>query len=229
MGSIARPNIDTPSHHIEGDILFAYAAGTLGQAASIVVATHLSYCPHCRCSVLAAEAVGGAFLDDIAPEPLAQGGASLIMDRLENLPAEKQKSPADDTQTIAGTVLPRPVRAWLPQDLSTLNWSWVSPGIKYTEMLKDENGARVGLMLAQANAAITAHGHSGEELTMVLSGGYHDGAVAFRPGDVQSVDENTHHEPKTDDDGACLSLIMISGSINPTGLVARIFRHFTPF
>jgi len=217
-----------PSHHIDGDMLLAYAAGTLGQAASVVVAAHLSYCPHCRAGLAAAEALGGAFLDDVAPEPLKQGAAR-ILDRLENSPPETRKSAVVDTQTIFGTVLPQPVRAWLPRDLDQLKWSWVSPGIKFTEMLKDATGARVGLMLAQPGAAVTPHGHGGEELTMVLSGGYHDRSVSFRPGDVQSVDENTLHEPKTDDDGVCLSIVMISAPINPTRLIARIFRYFTPF
>ncbi len=228
MASDTRPD-QRPAHDIDGDMLLAYAAGTLGQAASVVVAAHLSYCRHCRAGLAAAEAIGGAFLDDIVPEPLSQHGAAGAMDLVDKPPAESRQSLVADTQTVAGTVLPHPVRTWLPRDLDQLKWSWVSPGIKYTEMLKDATGARVGLMLAQPGAAVTPHGHGGEELTMVLSGGYHDGAVSFRPGDVQSVDENTHHEPKTDDDGVCLSIVMISAPISPTRLIARIIRHFTPF
>jgi putative transcriptional regulator len=229
MGSIARPNDHMPSHHIEGDMLLAYAAGTLGQAASIVVATHLSYCPHCRAGVLAAEVVGGAFLDDIAPEALSAEVAARALNSLQTVPAYTRAPSRGEKQTLAGAILPHPVCAALPQDLSKLKWSWVSPGIKYTEMLKNASGARVGLMFAQPGAPISAHGHSGDELTMVLSGGYHDGSLSFRPGDVQVVDRNTVHAPLTGNDGGCLSLVMISGPINPTGLIARIFRHLTPF
>jgi putative transcriptional regulator len=216
-----------PDHHIEGDMLLAYAAGTLGQAASVVVAAHLSFCPRCRAAVLAAEAVGGAFLENITPEPLSENTTALAMARLdatEGAPAVTKSTPPSDAP-----VLPRPVRDCLPRSYSDLDWKWVSPGIKYAEMLTDGEGVRLGLMLAQPAAAITPHGHGGEELTMVLSGGYSDGATRFGPGDVQSVDHDTIHEPLTDDDGECLSLVMTSGRIKPTRLIARIFRHFTPF
>jgi putative transcriptional regulator len=126
-------------------------------------------------------------------------------------------------------VLPRPVRDYMSGDMKALRWQFVQPGVRFAELLADDTGARMGLMRTQAGAAITPHGHSGEELTLVLSGGYRDGAQGFRRGDLQSVDENTTHELKTDVDGECLSLVMIRGPIRPTRWIARILRHFTDF
>ena len=46
-----------PSHHLDGEMLLAYAAGNLGEAASVLVATHLSWCPKCRGALAAAEVI----------------------------------------------------------------------------------------------------------------------------------------------------------------------------
>ncbi len=224
-----------PQHHVEGDMLLAYAAGTLGQAASLVVATHLSLCPRCRSAVAAAEAVGGALLDEVKPEPVAQDVMARALACLDVSPAKPAiDAPAPAARTsldpaFARGVLPRPVLECLPRDPWDLRWSWVSPGVKFAALLTDEDGARVGLMRSAPGASITPHGHGGEELTLVLSGGYRDGATSFVRGDVQAVDESTIHEPVTDLDGECLSLVMLSAPVKPTKLIARIFRHFTEF
>ena len=101
--------------------------------------------------------------------------------------------------------------------------------MKYADVLKDAGGVRLELIQTAPGAAITPHGPSGEELTVVLSGGYRDGNAQFRRGDIQSVDENVIHEPVTDTDGGCLSLLMISGPLKPRSLVARIFCYLTGF
>lgn len=41
----------TVRHHIGDDLLLSYAAGTLDEASSLLVATHLALCPHCRAQI----------------------------------------------------------------------------------------------------------------------------------------------------------------------------------
>ena len=228
MNFNATESVGLPRHHIDGDMLVAYAAGTLGQAESIVVATHLSLCPSCRAGLAATEAVGGALLEDIAPAPIFETAIATVLSRLDGA-ALTPDSPKAEAQTLSGVLLPRCVRDHLPEDLNHLRWSWVSPGVKYAEMLKDTDGVRIGLILGAAGAKIAEHGHSGEELTVVLSGGYRDGGAQFRRGDIHSMGEATVHQPVIDADGECLSLLMLSGPIKPTQLIARIFRRFTSF
>ena len=218
-----------PHHHLADDMLLAYAAGTINEAAALVVAAHVSLCPRCRAAVLSAEAVGGALLEGIEPQPVSQSGLTQVLDRLDTPATRPAISSKKAPAALFGTPLPQPIAAYLPEDTETLHWSWVSPGVKFAELLNDSRGARVGLMRTMPGAAITPHGHNGDELTLVLSGGFRDGHVGYRRGDVQAVDENVTHEPVTDADGACLSLVMIEGKVKPTRLIARIFRHFTDF
>ena len=83
-GNQESPLLDMlPQHHIVEDMLLAYATGTLGQAASLVAATHLSMCPSCRASLVAAEAVGGVLLEDISPEPISETLLAGVLSRLD--------------------------------------------------------------------------------------------------------------------------------------------------
>ncbi|MBY0509363.1 MAG: ChrR family anti-sigma-E factor [Rhodospirillaceae bacterium] len=213
-----------PNHHIDEDMLLAYAAGTLGEAASVLTAAHLSLCPHCRAGVAAAEAVGGALLEDIAPAPVSEINVAAFLDRMD-----AAEAPTSQKTARGDGLLPAPVSNYMSSDMKSLKWSFVQPGVRFAELLVDGTGARMGLMHTQPGASITPHGHSGEELTLVLSGGYSCNGQGYRRGDLQSADESTTHELTTDLDGECLSLVMIRGRIRPTRWIARILRHFTDF
>ena len=51
------------THHIPENMLAAYTAGTLPQAFSVVIASHVSMCDQCRASYEAHLALGGAVMD----------------------------------------------------------------------------------------------------------------------------------------------------------------------
>ena len=50
-------------HHLSQDLLMRYSSGTLCEAFSLAVATHISMCDDCRAAMESFEAVGGALLD----------------------------------------------------------------------------------------------------------------------------------------------------------------------
>ena len=54
------------NHHVSDVLLTRYAAGGLGEAWSLAVATHAALCPLCRDAIAGAESVGGALIDDIS-------------------------------------------------------------------------------------------------------------------------------------------------------------------
>ena len=57
---------DKIKHHLGDDILMAYSAGTLPEAFSLMVATHISLCDTCRAQLETFDAVGGAMLEEDA-------------------------------------------------------------------------------------------------------------------------------------------------------------------
>ena len=61
----------TTEHHPSDVELVAFAAGTLDEAQSYAIATHVRGCASCRAFVRAMEHVGGIVLDGLPPTPLA--------------------------------------------------------------------------------------------------------------------------------------------------------------
>ena len=66
------------SGHAPTEMIADYAAGALSQGMSLLVASHLTYCPACRDKAARLEALGGALLAEgeaVAPEPRCLKGA----------------------------------------------------------------------------------------------------------------------------------------------------------
>ncbi|WP_238474803.1 hypothetical protein [Azospirillum cavernae] len=72
-----------PSHHPGDTLLIDYSGGALCEGASLVVATHLAFCPCCRRLVTEMDAVGGALLEDLEPEPLDPGCLDALLARID--------------------------------------------------------------------------------------------------------------------------------------------------
>ena len=56
-----------PNHHPNSALLMAYASGSLSEAFSLIVASHLSFCQECHQKISDAEMIGGALIDDLEP------------------------------------------------------------------------------------------------------------------------------------------------------------------
>ena len=124
------------------------------------------------------EATGGALLADLAPVPLSLDALDRLMTRLDD-------------------PLPPPVPVLNPDLPAPLNrvpfgrWWPVGRGTRYRPVLAS-GAAWGGLLLAQPSRSLPRHGHSGLELTCVLSGAFADGSGTYRAGDLS--------EPVTDHD-----------------------------
>jgi putative transcriptional regulator len=216
----------TMLHHPSEDALLAYAAGTLDEPTSVLVATHLALCPKCRASIATAEAVGGELMESLTPAPavkVSAGDVLALIDAKTELRSDVRVERAANTNT-ADTLLPQPLRTYVQGGLDSVNWRWMGPGVRYARILEDESGAKVGLMRIASGTRMPHHGHSDDEYTMVLAGGYTDAFGSYRRGDVETADTDTLHQPVADDDGDCICLVVTRGDLKPTGFFARLLQ-----
>jgi putative transcriptional regulator len=207
-------------HHPKNETLAAFAAGSLDEGRSLVVATHLSLCTECRGAVAAFEAVGGEMLNSIDPVAMSDGArdrALAMLDR-EPLPVAPAK-PA-----------PRPV--WQAEQETLLGynlgpWRWVSPGLHYRAVKTPEvGGTRVFMLKAVPGLKIPAHSHTGTELTCVLKGAFiHDGG-RYAAGDCDDADQDDAHNPMIDEGEVCVCLVAMQGNIKLTGFFGRMIQPF---
>ncbi len=211
------------SHHLDEATILAYAAGTLGEALSVVAAAHIAWCSDCRKAVRHAEAMGAALFD-------GGEGLSLPEDALESVMARLPARAAGAVPAApapAGAIgLPRPIASRLGgQALSDIRWRRVAPGVAFHDLpLSGGAQGQLRLMRIAPGKAMPEHGHGGEELTLVLRGSYSDHLGRFGIGDVADLDESVEHRPVVNPEGDCICLVATEAPTRFTSLFARLMQ-----
>ena len=210
-------------HHPDDGLLLAQAAGTLSSGHSLLVASHVEGCAHCRARLRELESIGGALLEELAPAVLP---SQSLADTLAAIDAPPPLQPPS---------VPRPVRRSRPvlpegmawprslQGCSATAWRWLGPGMRWSRVtLPYDAAANVFLLRIGAGKELPFHTHSRSELTQVLHGVFHDGRALFGPGDFDEADGDTHHQPKVLAVGECVCLASVEGRVLFQGAVARL-------
>lgn len=208
-------------HHPSPEILIAYAAGSLPEPHALVIATHLSLCPECRATTMELDALGGAMLDELSPTLMEPDALDRLMARLdEPAPPEAPPLPADP-------VLPAPLRAYVGRSIEGVAWKKLGFGIEEFRLpIPDTQRYSTRLVRVAAGREIPSHGHDGDELTLVLAGGFTDGSDNYRRGDVAGADPTVSHRPVADADGECICLIVTEGKLRFSGLFGPLLSYF---
>jgi len=211
-------------HHPSEALLIDYAAGAMGPAQSMVLATHLHACAECRAQIRAAEAVGGALLEDIATTSMAADALDRALAAIDR-PEPEQPSP-------------QPARAQVPQPADWIavppevaeaasRKRWVAPGVWVAPV---DTGAKDGplsyLLRVGKRMRMPQHTHAGSELTVILKGAFVDGRVRFGPGDLAEVDDDVEHSPVILDDGECVCLVACDNPLIVKDWLGRIVQSY---
>lgn len=210
-------------HHPQSDTLWAYAAGTLDEASSVLAATHLALCPACRAEVGRMEAIGGELLEDIGSASVSSTTIDSIMAQLDaptNGRAPAQKIEVKD----ADTTLPRPLRDYVGP---SIKWRRLAAGVDYIDLPVRAEGRRARLLKIAPGTRVPSHGHGGEEMTMVLAGGYTDEFGSYARGDVETADATHVHQPVADPGEDCICLTVTRGALIPSALFSLFSRFIT--
>jgi len=230
-------------HHPSDAVLTAYAAGSLGEGLSLLVATHLSLCPTCRQAVADAEALGGVLLDDTSVAPMSVGARDALLDRLVETespseaqagqarpPVTRRRPPSSPARRHGGGVdLPGPLRDYV-SDLSAARWQWVGSGVRQLDLMHRPRGRDTARLLKIAPGRVLPHhGHGGLELTLVLQGSFTDEQGRFTRGDLAEIDADDSHQPIADSGEPCVCLIGTDAPLRFSGLVPRFVAPMLGF
>ena len=214
-----------PTHHPSDALLIGYAAGTTGESEALALSLHLTFCAACRDRVRAAEAMGGYLLEQSEAAPLLDHALQDVLARLDD--------DTEDTVTLLPAVapatlpaLPAPIVGYAAEALRTTGWRWVAPGIQQLA-LATHGTARARLIRFKPGTVLPDHSHSGQELTVVLSGSYSDTQGRFACGDMAELDGSVDHRPQVDSDEDCVALIVTDSPLRFRGLIARLAQIWT--
>ncbi len=186
--------------HAPTELIAEFAAGVLSPGMTLLVSSHLAYCPCCREKAAALEAIGGALLsaaEGIAPSPRCLARALARIER----PA------ACDRAATTGGELPPLLRLQIDRPVCDLRWRPLLPGLAEFRL---DGFAReaVGLMQAQPGTPMRAPGHCGREARLVLAGNAREGDRTYVRGDLVLPVADRARCPEAVGDEGCLCLVV---------------------
>lgn len=208
----------TIRHHVPDPLMMAYAAGTLPEAFSLVVATHVSLCDDCRAQLSAYEALGGALIEDEAA-PLDAAAFEACLSRLDG------PAPAEAPPPRRAGIFPAPLAAYVGGDLSAVRWKPLGMGVRQA-ILPTARGASARLLSIPAGQAVPDHGHRGMELTLVLQGAFRDDGGRYGPGDVEVATETDEHTPVAEAGLDCICLAATDAPLRFKDMLPRLLQPF---
>ena len=210
--------------HVSNDILLSYAAGTLDEASSLLVATHLALCPHCRSRNAAADSLGGYLLESIEEEPVSPVMKDAVLSRIRKEPPAQAAARPD--RHVVSAVIPDPLRSYLGHDLDALQWKTLAPRVHQVLIPTSDRRAKARLLRFKGGQTVPSHGHNGRELTLVLTGSLCDRDTVMYRGDIAETDERTEHQPFAGPEEDCICLAVTDAPLRFKGILARALQPF---
>ncbi|WP_116367980.1 ChrR family anti-sigma-E factor [Parahaliea mediterranea] len=210
-----------PSYHPDIDFLTAHAAGSLPLAQGACVAAHLNYCHECRRTVSALQDVGAALFEQVAPQPVSEQVLDRVLARLDEAPPLHFAN-----HHPAGEKTPAILQRLMSGDFADLVWKKVTRTLSISYLKTGDPGHEFALYHIRAGGRIPLHGHRGDEITLVLQGGFSDADGDYHAGDFLFRRAGEEHAPTALQSEDCICLGVLDAPLRFRGWA---YRWMNPF
>ena len=172
------------------------------------------------------ETIGGILLDEADEACISDKLFGSILDKIDS----DMISPVGQDEAVKGrkfgSVVPQPLAAYVGNDLDALAWKNLGVGVRHLPIRLCDKATSARLISIPAGKPVPEHSHSGRELTVVLSGGFHDVTGEYGPGDVQEAYGDLEHQPHARDSEDCIALAITDAPLRFSGIAARLVQPF---
>lgn len=191
------------------------SAGTLSPYKQLLLACQAELRPDIKQVFAAGDHIGGALLESAKGEDLSDAFMQRLSERIDGS-AEPVEPDVNKPLTLS------PERPdWMPDVLADyvrrsgrrLKWRRIGAGVQQARLGRASTGERLYLLRARPGLPVPRHSHSGQEWTLVLTGGYKAGGRQYVAGDLHQEDETCLHDLRIDEDGPCISLVADEGKL----------------
>ena len=208
--------------HLSDDLLLSYSSGTLDEASSLLVATHLALCPYCRTRNSSADSLGGYMLDTISETEVSPSLMASVIARVRD--ESNNAKPLASPTLRPDFQIPEPLRSYVGGDLSDLKWVRVAPRVQQIMIKTPGCASQARLLRFQSGTSVPEHGHRGRELTMVLTGSLCDRERMLCRGDISESDEHTEHQPYAGPGENCVCLAVTDAPLRFKSVLAQLLQ-----
>ena len=208
-------------------LLMDYAAGSLSEGQSLVVAAHLTLSPYARTIVQHCEMIGGGLLDSqCKPVQMKETSLQSVLDRIETRKTERS-SPCKPhcCDNITALKLPVAVLRYL-ENTPAIGWKTLYPGIHSFEIKTSCRYSKVRLLKIDPGTRSPEHTHGGTEITLLIEGAVHDQTGTYKRGDLIVMDQTVTHQPVADKKPGCVCLVVNNDPIRLTGWLGNLLNPF---
>ncbi|MBP9944963.1 MAG: cupin domain-containing protein [Vicinamibacteria bacterium] len=144
-------------------------------------------------------------------DPLEQEVSDVLSAAVGGTIAASSVDPRTRTQLMDILSFPR-----LPIDRSAYAWTEVGPGLKLHLVSEDPaRGVKRCLVWGAPGASTPRHGHTGDEVILVIEGHLRDDRGAYGPGDICRSTQADVHQEHVVGDGDCVCFVVYYGELVP--------------
>lgn len=209
-------------HHPDTRLLNEYAAGTLPLAQSVCISLHLNYCDQCKRTVHKLQKMAAAMFEDLSPKQVDDSLLNTVFARIDEEPEPLRYAPP--AQTEDG--YPSLVQRLMHRDYHDLEWQRISSNLRISRLRTGDQDNEFALYHIKAGGTVPTHTHKGNELTLVLEGGFSDDEGHYTQGDFLFRDASHQHNPTADQDGDCICIGVLDAPIKFTDWKYRAVNPF---
>lgn len=212
-------------------LLLDYAAGTLDEAHSLVVAAYLTLSPSGRRYVDECEALGGALIEHLCdPVAISAECRSALLAKIscnDGASTEGRAPCCNETSFSCNAPLPAPLARLMPPGISKEpRWKGTpGGGLRWMDIPVSDRRSRVRMIRLAPGFTLPHHRHTETELMLVLEGAFFDGGDRFARGDLVMMDAGCAHETVADAEAGCLCVGVTGGEIRFTGFLSNLLNR----
>ncbi|WP_196160126.1 ChrR family anti-sigma-E factor [Reinekea sp. G2M2-21] len=209
--------------HPSSDQLIEYSSGSGSTALSIAISTHLHFCADCRHHVNEIESTAAVVFEQQQALSLSTGSFDSLMAKIKQAP---QVPAVQERVAKSPTRFPPVIEKLIKRDTESLTWQKPMKNLRVSRLLKDETGMILGLHHMTSGGRVPHHTHRGNEISVVIEGGFSDEMGSYGPGDFIHLSKEHFHSPQADADGDCWLLSIVEAPVKITGPLGWIVNPF---
>lgn len=207
--------------HPSSDQLIEFSSGTGSSALSIAISTHLHFCGECRVRVGELESTAAVLFEEQSSIPVEMEGFDKLMSRIAAEPAAPKTVTKQEP-----TRFPPMIEKLINRDTEALDWRNPMKNLRVCRLMTDESGFILGLHHMKSGGRVPNHTHRGNEISVVIEGGFSDALGSYRPGDFIHLSTDHVHSPQADADGDCWLLSIVEAPVKLTGPLGWLVNPF---